>query len=166
MSEQKQFEAWVLKTSRRSGTHVNKSADGKYLDNRVAAKRSAWLAALEYAREQKLSPLMEFYLKDAQQPAQPIAAELEQYLKEGETAAECIKRNQDDVVAILGLLAKERQRVIAKTGFKLVPIEPTIEMMDGAFDNISLSDAHSTYGVTEHVWHYMLSKAAPDGEKP
>jgi|GEM_PF-2916075 len=50
-------------------------------------------------------------------------------------------------------------------GWQLVPIEPTREMMDDAFDNISLSDAHTTYGVTEHVWAYMLehAPAAPKG---
>ena len=44
-------------------------------------------------------------------------------------------------------------------GWQIVPREPTKAMMNGAFDNISLSDAHSTYGVTEHVWAFMLSAA-------
>jgi hypothetical protein len=51
----------------------------------------------------------------------------------------------------------------APEGWQMVPVEPTIEMMDGAFDDIRLSDAHTTYGVTEHVWAYMLA-AAPKPE--
>jgi len=50
-------------------------------------------------------------------------------------------------------------------GWQLVPKEPTTTMMDGAFDNISLSDAHSTYGVTQHVWAFMLA-AAPTPPQP
>jgi hypothetical protein len=50
-------------------------------------------------------------------------------------------------------------------GWQLVPKEPTAAMMDGAFNNISLSDAHSTYGVTEHVWDFMLA-AAPTPPLP
>lgn len=43
--------------------------------------------------------------------------------------------------------------------WKFVPLNPTREMMEGAFDNISLSDAHSPFGVEEHVWDFMLSRA-------
>ena len=39
------FEDWILETSRRAGTHVDKSTSGTYLDNRVAAKYSAWKAS-------------------------------------------------------------------------------------------------------------------------
>ena len=44
---------------------------------------------------------------------------------------------------------------------KLVPIIPTVEMMTGCFDGISLSDAHSPYGVEEHVYLKMIA-AAPE----
>jgi hypothetical protein len=43
----------------------------------------------------------------------------------------------------------------------IVPIEPSIEMMDGAFDNINGSSAHSEFGVTEHIWDFMLKAAPP-----
>ena len=36
--------------------------------------------------------------------------DIQQYLKEGETATECIERNRKDVDGMLSLLAKERQR--------------------------------------------------------
>lgn len=39
------FEAWILETSRRAGTHINKSTSGVYLDNRVAGKYFAWKAS-------------------------------------------------------------------------------------------------------------------------
>jgi hypothetical protein len=39
------FEDWILETSRRSGTHIDRSTNGTYLDNRVAAKYSAWKAS-------------------------------------------------------------------------------------------------------------------------
>lgn len=39
------FEDWILETSRRAGTHIEKSTNGTYLDNRVAAKYSAWKAS-------------------------------------------------------------------------------------------------------------------------
>lgn len=39
------FEDWILETSRRAGTHIDKSTNGTYLDNRVAAKYSAWKAS-------------------------------------------------------------------------------------------------------------------------
>lgn len=39
------FEQWILETSRRAGTHIDKSTNGAYLDNRVAAKYSAWRAS-------------------------------------------------------------------------------------------------------------------------
>jgi hypothetical protein len=55
--------------------------------------------------------------------------------------------------------SRAAQSPVVAPGWKLVPVEPTIEMMDGAFDNISLSDAHTTYGVTEHVWAFMLAAA-------
>lgn len=41
------FESWVISTSRRAGTHLGKDANGKYLDNRVDAKWSAWKAAVQ-----------------------------------------------------------------------------------------------------------------------
>ena len=44
---------------------------------------------------------------------------------------------------------------------KLVPLEPTVEMMTGCFDGISLSDAHSPYGVEDHVYSKMIA-AAPE----
>ena len=47
----------------------------------------------------------------------------------------------------------------------LVPIEPTVEMMNGCFDGISLSDAHSPYGVEEHVYSKMIA-AAPEYQEP
>lgn len=49
--------------------------------------------------------------------------------------------------------------------FKIVPLEPTVEMMNGCFDGISLSDAHSPYGVEEHVYSKMI-EAAPEYQEP
>jgi len=57
MKEQERFESWVMQTSRRAGTHVNKDSSGKYLDNRVAAKWSAWQA----------SQVWQVYIKENQQ---------------------------------------------------------------------------------------------------
>lgn len=48
---------------------------------------------------------------------------------------------------------------------KIVPIIPTVEMMTGCFDGISLSDAHSPYGVEEHVYSKMI-EAAPVYQEP
>lgn len=48
---------------------------------------------------------------------------------------------------------------------KLVPLEPTVEMMTGCFDGISLSDAHSPYGVEDHVYSKMIA-AAPEYQEP
>lgn len=48
---------------------------------------------------------------------------------------------------------------------KIVPIEPTVEMMTDCFDGISLSDAHSPYGVEEHVYSKMIA-AAPEYQEP
>ena len=39
------FEDWILETSHRAGTHIDRSTNGTYLDNRVAAKYSAWKAS-------------------------------------------------------------------------------------------------------------------------
>ncbi|MDP3219202.1 MAG: hypothetical protein Q8S73_34205 [Deltaproteobacteria bacterium] len=49
-------------------------------------------------------------------------------------------------------------------GWQLVPVEPTFEMMDGAFEGIRLCDAHTTYGVDRHVWAHMLAHAPKPGE--
>lgn len=45
------------------------------------------------------------------------------------------------------------------SGWRTVPIEPTIEMMEGALNNITLSNSHAAYGVTKHAWAHMLKMA-------
>jgi len=54
-------------------------------------------------------------LASAAQPSQAQVAldDCQQYLKEGETPAECIERNRTDVDSALSLLVKEKQRVEA-----------------------------------------------------
>lgn len=48
---------------------------------------------------------------------------------------------------------------------KIVPRAPTVEMMTDCFEGISLSDAHSQYGVEEHVYSKMIA-AAPEYQEP
>lgn len=43
------FELWVMRHAR-PGAHLERSHTGVYKDNRVAAKWSAWVAALTWAR--------------------------------------------------------------------------------------------------------------------
>jgi hypothetical protein len=84
-------------------------------------------------------------------------------------AYERAEKGWADASAACNRAADERNKAVAELaalraqgvpeGWQLVPVEPTIEMMDGAFDDIRLSDAHTTYGVTEHVWAYMLAAA-------
>jgi hypothetical protein len=45
MTCRKAFEEWVMLTSRRPGTHINRSHTGQYTDNRVMGKWAAWKAA-------------------------------------------------------------------------------------------------------------------------
>ena len=47
-----------------------------------------------------------------------------------------------------------------ETKYMLVPIDLPYGAMDGAFDGITLSEAHTEYGVTERVWHNILTKLA------
>ena len=44
-TERERFESWMA-PKLKAGSHLRKSASGVYLDNRVAAKWSAWQAAL------------------------------------------------------------------------------------------------------------------------
>ena len=47
-------------------------------------------------------------------------------------------------------------------GYKLVPIEPTLEMLEAAFaDEITLSEAYTTYGIQFHIWEAMLDASPP-----
>ena len=47
-------------------------------------------------------------------------------------------------------------------GYKLVPIEPTIEMLEAAFaDEITLSEAHTNFGVQYHIYKAMLDVSPP-----
>ena len=66
------------------------------------------------------------------------------------------------------LLADIHEAPVAQSvpeGFVLVPINPTIEMLEAAWaEEVSLSDAHTEHGVTLHVWHAMLA-AAPSPDK-
>ena len=48
---------------------------------------------------------------------------------------------------------------------KVVPLIPTVEMMTDCFEGIGLSDAHSPYGVEEHVYSKMIA-AAPEYQEP
>lgn len=47
------------------------------------------------------------------------------------------------------------------TEWQLVPKEADIAMLQSAFSDISLSAAHSTYGVQDSVWYSMLEVAPP-----
>ena len=49
----KEFEEWVIKTSRRVGTYVGVDNKGKYTDNRVDAKWASWKAAIEMINNSK-----------------------------------------------------------------------------------------------------------------
>lgn len=55
-----------------------------------------------------------------------------------------------------------RVPVAVPEGWKLVPIEPTTEMCLADW-NVSMSDAHSTTGVSRCAWEAMLA-AAPEYE--
>lgn len=58
------------------------------------------------------------------------------------------------------LRAHAAVRTIVPTGWKLVPIEPTREMLAAEW-NVSLSDAHTEGGVEACAWAAMLN-AAPE----
>jgi NOL1/NOP2/fmu family ribosome biogenesis protein len=52
-----------------------------------------------------------------------------------------------------------------ETKWKLVPLEPTYEMLDGAYEGISLSTAHTNHGVEAHVYHAFISRAPEHKEE-
>ena len=54
-TERERFEVWIT-PKLKAGSHLNKSASGIYLDNRVAAKWSAWQAALASRDEAAQQP--------------------------------------------------------------------------------------------------------------
>ena len=54
-TERERFEVWIT-PKLKAGSHLNKSASGIYLDNRVAAKWSAWQAALASRDEASQQP--------------------------------------------------------------------------------------------------------------
>ena len=58
-----EFEDWVMKTSRRNGTHLDIDSKGNYKDNRVAAKWTSWKAAVKLITNKSIQQAADYWSK-------------------------------------------------------------------------------------------------------
>ncbi|MES2349134.1 MAG: hypothetical protein V4641_16355 [Pseudomonadota bacterium] len=118
--------------------------DWRYADS-YAMRWNAWQAGVAFA----IKPLSSGALPDLPSPA----------LEMTDLYTADQMRNYAGLAQRAALSVKAVSYPEIPEGWALVPQEPTTAMMDDAFENISLSDAHSKNGVAEHVWAFMLAAA-------